>query len=467
MLAQAVGAQLTLQRTDVNQRLSAWWLGALSVLVALMPLSFAVSSHAKAVPVLLLMLAGLGSICCSAATRRLYRAAWPVTVVCALVVLYAAVNIGMHCLGWTEFDLPSHILLYLATAAVFGLPLRMRWIWLGFSLTTITLGVVCIVQHFYLGVDRAFGLNGGDWGAIEFAMVLLVLSLSAWLQWLYSERGLPEKILHGVAASLGLYGALLTQSRGPLLAYVVVLAVLLLIYARRARRWRTALLVLIAIVGGGVLAAGTVHNIEPPPPTAKHVAAVRMKPAASSAANVAVAAPSAASSAPVFVKRFADVGSEMSTYDSKTDAHGAVRERLEMWHTAGHAFMDHPLAGVGMDQFGVYVQQQIAEGHANPVIAQYVHPHNEYLEAAATGGLPGFLIVLAVFFVPLAYFIRHALHARDDGILPALVGVATVGMYVLCALTDNVFYRAMPHSLYFFLVSGLALRLARPAPSHG
>jgi O-antigen ligase len=452
----------------VNERRSAWWLGALSVLVALMPLSFSVSSHAKALPALLLMLAGLGLVASLATTRTLYRTAWPVTLACALVVLYTAINIATHRLGWTEFDLPSHILLYLATAAVFSLPLRMRWIWLGFSLTTITLGVVCIVQHFFMGVDRAFGLNGGDWGAIEFAMVLLVLSITAWLQVLYSRCGLLEKTVHGVAAALGLYGALLTQSRGPLLAFVAVLTLLLLIYARRARRWGTALLMLIVIVGAGVLAAGTVHNIEPPPAlAAKPAPAAIAAPLDASTARVALATPATASSAPVFVKRFADVGSEMSTYNSKTDAHGAVRERMEMWHTAGHAFVDHPLAGVGVDQFGVYVREQIADGHANPAIAQYVHPHNEYLEAAATGGVPGLLITLAVFLVPMGYFVRHALHARDSEIIPASVGVATVGMYVLCALTDNVFYRAMPHSLYFFLVLGLALRLARPAPAHG
>jgi O-antigen ligase len=34
-------------------------------------------------------------------------------------------------------------------------------------------------------------------------------------------------------------------------------------------------------------------------------------------------------------------------------------------------------------------------------------------------------------------------------------------MYALCALTDNVFYRPMPHSLYFFLTLGLAVYIGR------
>jgi len=178
-------------------------------------------------------------------------------------------------------------------------------------------------------------------------------------------------------------------------------------------------------------------------------------------AMTASAAPSPTSSAPVFVKRFADVGSEMTSYNSKTDARGAVRERLEMWHTASHAFMDHPLAGVGIDQFGVFARQQVTKGLANSAIAKYEHPHNEYLEAAATGGVPGLLVIVLTFAVPLGYFVRHALHAQDSGIIPSSVGAAIVSMYALCGLTDNVFYRAMPHSMYFFSVLGLAVLLGR------
>jgi len=451
----------------VDARLNAWWLGALSLLVALMPLSFSVSWHVKALPALLLLIAGLGLLSCNAAARNSYREAWPVFVVCALGVLYTALNIFGHRLGWNAFDLPSHILLYMATAAVFSQPLRMRWVWMGFSITAIVLGGVCIQQHFLMGIDRAFGLNGGDWGAIEFAMVMLVLSLIGWVQLFYSRGHFAEKVMHSLGAIFGMYGAMLTQSRGPLLAFVPVLLLLLLIYARRTHRWGHGLLLLVAIMGGGTLAAGTVHNVSTPPAAVAQQASAETtmragQPGApAKPAMTASAAPSPTSSAPVFVKRFADVGSEMTSYNSKTDARGAVRERLEMWHTASHAFMDHPLAGVGIDQFGVFARQQVTKGLANSAIAKYEHPHNEYLEAAATGGVPGLLVIVLTFAVPLGYFVRHALHAQDSGIIPSSVGAAIVSMYALCGLTDNVFYRAMPHSMYFFSVLGLAVLLGR------
>jgi len=423
----------------VNEKLRACWLGLLSLLVALMPLSFAIRWHDKVLPMAVLLLTGLGLLLGRAATRSSYRHAWPVLIACGLGLLYPALNILGHALGWSAFDMPSHILLFMVTAAVFSLPLRMRWVWLGFSLTAILLGSVCIVQHFVQGIDRAYGLNGGDWGAIEFAMVMLTLSLMSLLQVLYPTAGHSasrylETGVHGVGAVLGMYGALLTQSRGPLLAFVPVLLLLVLIYARRTRRWRQSLALMGAIVAGGVLAAVSMHG--------------------------------------AVMNRLAAVQTELSSYNHQTDAQGAVRERLEMWRTARQAFEDHPLAGVGIDQFGGYVRQQVAAGHANPVIEKYEHPHSEYLEAAATGGLPGLLVLLLVFGVPLGYFARQAQLTQDAVPVLAYAGIAVVVMYALCALSDNVFYRAMPHSLYFFLVLGFAVsigHLARPqeAAQHG
>jgi len=447
----------------VNVRLSAWGIGALSVLVAVMPLLFSVSWRVKALGPLLLMIVGLVLLFRNTTTRQSYCRAWPVVAVCALGVLYTAVNVLGHGLGWAAFDRPSHVLLFLATAAVFSLPLRLRWVWLGFSVTAIVLGAVCLVQHYGMGIDRAYGLNGGDWGAIEFAMVMIILSLLAWLQLFFSTGIRIDSLVHGAGGALGIYGALLTQSRGPLLAFIPVLFVLLLLYGIRTRRWLRGLAFFVAILGASVLAAGTVHNVSAPAPVARISLSEPGTQAVALSGNPASAP--ASSSNDIVLKRFADVGSEISSYNAKTDANGAIRERLEMWHTAVHAFRDHPLTGVGIDQFGVYIRQQVALGLANPTIAKYNHPHNEYLEAAATGGVAGLIIAILLFAVPLWYFVRHALYTEDEAIMIATAGVAVVATYVLCALTDNVFYRAMPHSLYFFLVLGLAVGLGRHSSS--
>jgi len=218
-----------------------------------------------------------------------------------------------------------------------------------------------------------------------------------------------------------MYGALLTQSRGPLLAFAPVFLLLVLLHARRCGRWRTSL----ALVAAVCAVAG--------------------------AATFGMRAE--------MVTRFQAIGPEVTRFDQSRATRGAVIERLEMWRTATRAFRQHPLAGIGVGQFDEYTRQEIVAGRSHAAIGRYNQPHNEYLEAAATGGVPGLLVLLAVFLVPLYYFGRRLLDPDDEVALPAAVGVGVIGLYMLCALTDAVFYRVMTQSFYFFVVLGLALRL--------
>lgn len=407
-----MGEKLTLLRP---------WL--LSTLLAITPLCFAVPIRLKTLPIAVLFLAGLWVLCRRADARFCCRLAWPVIAVCLLQTAYAAANILYHHLDWPPFDLPSHILLFVCIAILFTLPLRWRLIRLGFSATACFLGGVCLFQHYVQGIDRAYGLNGGDWGAIEFAMFLLVLALLALIRLLDRRTSRAEQYLHALGALLGMYGALLTESRGPLLSFIPVFLLIVALHVRRTGQWRRGLLLLGAIMVGAFVATLGLQQ--------------------------------------EMVHRFAEVKTEASTYNHLDDARGSIRERLEMWRTARRAFVEHPVSGIGLDQFGTYARQQIAAGKSNASIGQYDHPHNEFLDAAATGGVPGLLVLLLGLLVPFGYFARHTLNRHDAVALPALGGVAVTGMYILCGLTDNVFYRAMPHSLYFFLVPGLAILIAR------
>lgn len=398
-----------------------WRSWAFSLLLASMPLSFSVDSKLKILPVLLLFLCGLAMLP-RAPVRASYRMAAAVLGVALLLVLLDGANALVHRLGWRPMDHAAHVLLYLVVAAVFARPLRMRLVWGGFSLTAIGLGLVCVVQHHVLGIDRAYGLNGGDSASIECATVLLGLALMALVQLLYARRGSRLWLLHGAGLLLGMYGALLTQSRGPLLAFVPVFLLVLWLHARRTGQWRGSVWLAAAVVVGGALATVTLHG--------------------------------------ELMGRFAAIHQEIRTYDHHTDADGSIRERLEMWRTAGRAFVEHPLLGVGIDQYDGYVQKEIAAGRSNVSIAHYNQPHNEYMRALATGGVPQFLALLAMFALPLYYFARR-LRDPDEAVAGiACAGLAIVALYVLCALGDSVFYRVMSQSFFFFIVLGLAMRMA-------
>jgi O-antigen ligase len=413
---------LVRQVHDVRSDPVSWQISTISVLVAAMPACIAMSSRFKAVPMAVLFLSGIVLLCTRAEARLSYRLAWSVTTVCTLRLLYDIGNFLGHRLDWATLDLPAQTLLFLAIAAVFTLPLRQRVISIGFSLTTLLLGATCLFQRYVQGVDRPYGLNGGEWAAIEFAMFLLILVLLSILQALRSNTAHGDRWLHVVAAVVGLYGAVLTQSRGPLLAFAPIYLGLMLWYAMRSHLWRRMLMLFAVTVIGMLAVTATLHR--------------------------------------EMVDRLTDVSAEITTY-SPDDTSGAVRERLEMWHVAWQAFLEHPLAGNGLEQFGTYTRRQIAAGQASPTIANYVHPHSEYLESLFAGGLPALLVLLLFFAVPLAYFTRHVGHLKEPVAASAVAGLMVIGMYGLCAFSDNVFYRAMPQSLYLFLVLGLAVGIGR------
>lgn len=406
----------------MQEKPNAWRPWILSLLIAIMPLSFALPFKAKALPAAVLLLTGIWMLATQPEVRTAFRRGAQVVVPVALAFVFWLINTLAHGISLKEFDVMSHVLAFLPIAACFAAPLRPIVLRLGFSASAAALGLICMEQHYIEGIDRVYGINNGLWGAIEFCMFILVLSLISTIQALRVELRTGERTLHGMFAALGIYGALLTQSRGPLLACIPVFITLVILQASRTRRWRQAGIVLVLGVAVAGLATTILHG------------------------EVA--------------ERFAAVSEEVSTY-SERDATGAVRERLEMWRNAGSAIAEHPLAGVGLNQFGAYARDRIAKGKAANSIERYDHPHSEYLEWAVTGGIPALALLLVMFGSALWFFGRHALHRENGVAMPACAGLAVTGMYALCGLTDNVFYRAMPHSLYFFLTLGLAVHIGR------
>jgi O-antigen ligase len=59
------------------------------------------------------------------------------------------------------------------------------------------------------------------------------------------------------------------------------------------------------------------------------------------------------------------------------------------------------------------------------------------------------------------FFARRVFDPCDTVATAATVGLLTVSMYALCGFTDNVLYRPMPHSLFFFLTLGMAVLASR------
>lgn len=121
----------------------------------------------------------------------------------------------------------------------------------------------------------------------------------------------------------------------------------------------------------------------------------------------------------------------------------SVGQRLAMWRAAWMLFLSHPLLGVGTGAYQPSTDRLIAEGKIMPTIASYDHPHNDYLNALASAGIVGFLVLLAVLLLPAWFFIRAVCSGDRVTHALGLGGLFTVIGFAIYALTDVVFLHNM------------------------
>jgi putative inorganic carbon (hco3(-)) transporter len=127
--------------------------------------------------------------------------------------------------------------------------------------------------------------------------------------------------------------------------------------------------------------------------------------------------------------------------------------RLEFWAVAWDMFRDHPLLGVGPDNF----RWRFAGYSGVPADNLGIHAHNQYLEALADTGLLGFLSLgwLLISLVRVAVDgLRTSRSAADWAWRAAIL--ASLSAWLLHALLDD-FERFWPASVAFWLLAGLNL----------
>jgi putative inorganic carbon (hco3(-)) transporter len=130
-----------------------------------------------------------------------------------------------------------------------------------------------------------------------------------------------------------------------------------------------------------------------------------------------------------------DIVSESGTQDKAIA--GRLGENLAAWNV----FVDHPLLGVGPDNFQRYYRQY-ADELGMLLHAEDRPAHNLYLSVAAEMGLLGLLAHLAVMGLPLVYLGRMHMRLREShpalahmatGILVAIVGYMLTGVLLTLA----------------------------------
>lgn len=302
---------------------------------------------------------------------------------------------GLSCIGFVAFFKPSQ-----------------RWFCWGLCVGAIGAGILALVQRFVFHIDRVEGFTHHP---ISFGDLALAMGLMA-LCTLTEFRGTRWISLPWLAISAGILASLLSGSRGGWLALPVVAWPLL--HYGRALHGKTMIWRLGFCLGFMVL-----------------VYAVPVT-------GVAL--------------RVAEAVSDVQGYIDFNDATTPVGIRLELWKASWLMFSEHPLIGVGRDQFDHALGQLAAQGRlqASPAL-NYSSSHNDTLHFLATGGILDFSCLLLMYGGPCLFFVKILRQKNDPRHMCALMGLVLVLCFIAFGLTDVMFWLMIPKVFYVMMTSVL------------
>jgi len=343
------------------------------------------------------------------------RALWWLT---AAVFAMSLLSVWLFEHGFKDVDNRSRfIVLPWAALWAYALQPRLVWLWRG-SLIGIFISLALAIFQIARGEARAEGWTN----AIVLADIVLILMVLAVF---CRPRGRWALLLPALIA--GCATIVLSGSRGVWPGLLALLVIVVL--GARWRDGRTRLLIFGA--------------------------------AAAIAATLALTVPALTDQMRIY-----ELQRDMQRYE-EGDADSSAGARLERLKIAYATFLEHPFAGIGVGHFDDAMREHLPACKTDRWVQRchLGHAHNDLAEWGATQGIPGALLLLAVYGVPL--WLLAGLHRRSGQRRfrgPAAAGIMVVVSYVLCGLTQSMFAHQVTAGLYVSLVGvliGLALRAAQ------
>ncbi|RZJ11249.1 MAG: O-antigen ligase family protein [Acidovorax sp.] len=343
------------------------------------------------------------------------RAAWWLTAAVSCMAALWLLDVGATW-GWGSMDRPVKYLL--ALPCIFYLMTfepRASWLWMGVAVGAVGSGLVGMYQVGVQALPRATGFtNAIQYGNLSMLLavmsgLLLVVQYRRWVLW--------QRLLLAAAIVLGATGSVLSQSRGGWLALVLLLPACawLLVRTTGQRRvyWGLCALALVAV--------GLWH-------------------------------------VPAVEQRVDEARLEVQTYQQHGDGRSSVGQRLAHWKLAWQMGWDRPLTGWGRAGYEAEKARRVAAGLAHPVVLEFGHAHNEALDLFAKRGLPGVLLLLAFYVIPLVMFWPTARRIRDgagkmdrESLSLCLMGVLLPLSYIGFGLTQVFLAHNSGNMFYLFM----------------
>ncbi len=279
----------------------------------------------------------------------------------------------------------------------------------GCFLTLLISLAIALTQFHYFNFERAIGLYGNGKrgsGAIKFGDMALLLGELAFIFFAEQER---TKYLGLLAIFLGSVICVYASARGGILALGLCVLIWQLTLNKNRFSFMEQVLMLLAIVAGLYVLNFAMNNY--------------------------------------LLLRLLETQQELKNIIAfQLDSSMGIR--LQLWYAALQIFLEHPIIGVGLNNFSkalLHLQQQhLISHHA----ASFAHAHNEFLCALATGGIVGFSLTLLLFILPMRMFWKDY-HKS----IWARAGFWSVCLMSFFALTDCIFDRRMTVMAFIVIIS--------------
>lgn len=154
---------------------------------------------------------------------------------------------------------------------------------------------------------------------------------------------------------------------------------------------------------------------------------------------------------PVVHDRIGLIRSDIVSFSAGTGDATSLGARFLMWKAAVQMFMSNPLAGVGTGDYVPTMAAYIKSGQYPEFLLTLNQPHNMYLFALATNGLPGLAALLYIFYCALRFAVP-LMQGDDRQRLFAFIIVATVVHFMIAGFFDSFFNIQMLRYTFAFIM---------------
>lgn len=157
------------------------------------------------------------------------------------------------------------------------------------------------------------------------------------------------------------------------------------------------------------------------------------------------------------VLRIKEVSTDIARIESH-DYEGSIGSRLSMWNTAWSLFKEHPIVGIGPHKFQAEFVRRMQSGETPKADADHNQPHNDILNAAATGGVLKLMAYLFLIVAPFVFFYKmYKAYGFDlDKRMLPIMGMQAVAAFFITGLTNSNFDLQIYSTTYAVLVCVLA-----------